>query len=443
MTSPEMGPREPEPEEEIPQQNLEDGHVKQEAVDLGEKLLKRTLRERVVSEYQTRKPKKPTVEIDSSRFLERGAAFRFERGQIYKGYKILRAEIRDAEKKGEDATSKRELLKEMRGRAKVMEKDLDELNRQFHENVRNIDVETEFGNFSIPVVELDLKKEASPEPEDDKRTPYFFLGSIATNFHQSACFSMAMALDGHKVYVPMQPEQPAVKKPDNFGETLREQGNLKPYAKLAKGIIEKMGLKDFNLVGYSMGASTSLELAIDPELQGLNDLTIIEPLGIEKKGFLRLATEGGLNHTILQTVPSSGARIKTFFQGAEAGQGNLGLLLLAVNILSKKHFDPDRLKELKPKGRFQVFIGTKSAYVKQRVAEKVFTETEQLRQAQNPDASPIEFYEVENGDHNWPMMNALGLSKMITGEKPKERITKVKTKDLKNSVMAEIIKDIK
>ena len=41
------------------------------------------------------------------------------------------------------------------------------------------------------------------------------------------------------------------------------------------------------------------------------------------------------------------------------------------------------------------------------------------------------------------MMNALGLSRTITGEKPKEWITKVKTKDLENSAMAGIIKDIK
>lgn len=416
-------------------QELPTEEVGKEAEKLGEKLSEKSFGEKVVSEYQTKKAKIRGTEI------ERGAAFRFERGQIYKGYKILRAEIGEAEKRGEDTTKKKELLKEMRGRAKFMEKDLDELNRQFHENVRNVDVETKFGDFSIPIVELDLKKDLNPE--EDKRTPYFFLGSIATNFHQSACFSLAMALDGHKVYVPMQPEQPAVKKPDNFGETLSQQGNLKPYAELAKKTIEKIGLKEFNLVGYSMGATTSLELATDPELQGLNDLTIIEPLGIEEKGLLKLGKEFGFNQAMLKTIPSSEARIKTFFQGAEAGQGEFGLFLKAGNILSKKHFDAEKLKAINPKGRFQVWIGTKSPVVSEKLAESVFEETEKLRQAQNSNSSPLEFYKVKGADHGLPMMNALGLSRMITGKKPSEQVTEVKMKDLENSAMARIIKDIK
>src|SRR5437867_3593831 len=106
---------------------------------------------------------------------------------------------------------------------------------------------------------------------------------------------MARALEGHKVYVPMQVEQPSVKKPENFGEVLSKQGDLKPYSELAKKIIEQLGLQEFNLSGYSSGAAQALELATDPELQGLNDLTIMEPLGIQDKGFMRLGMEFGLS----------------------------------------------------------------------------------------------------------------------------------------------------
>ncbi len=294
----------------------------------------------------------------------------------------------------------------------------------------------------MPVVELDLKKDLK-KGEEDKRTPYFFLGAIATNFHQTAALSLAMALSGHKVYVPMQPEQSSVERPDDFGKTLREQGNLKPYAELARQTVKKIGLKEFNLLGYSMGATTALELAVNPDFEGIKDLIIIEPLGIEQKGLTRLAKEAVFGQVILKTLPSSEARIKTFLQGAEAGQGKLSLLLATANILSKKHFSPEKLKAINPKGRFQVWIGDRSPFVNKKTAENVFGETERLRRTQNQDFSPLEFYEVKSGDHGWPMMNALGLSRTITGEKPKEWITKVKTKDLENSAMAGIIKDIK
>jgi hypothetical protein len=411
--------------------------IKKSAGKLGEKQGEKTFGEKYISEYQTKKAKIRGTEI------ERGAAFRFERGQIYKGYKILRTEIKDAEERGEDITSQKQLLKEMRGRAKVMEKNLDEIERQYHENVRAVDIETEFGKFSVPVVELDLKKGEGNESEKDERTPYFFLGGIGTNFQQTACFSMAMALDGHKVYVPMQPEQPSVQKPDNFAETYRKQGDLKIHAKIAEEIIKKVGAKEFNLVGHSTGATTALEIASDPELEGLKDLVVLEPMGIEDKGFAKLAREAVFGYMARDTLPSSEARIKNMQQGAEAGQGSIGLMLITANILSKKLYKPEKLKEINPKGRFQVWAGTQSSYVNKRIAEDVFQETEQLRQAKNPDASPLEFYEVKGGDHNFPITYALGLSKMITAEKPKESLIHVKKKDFEDSAMLGIINEIK
>ena len=424
----------PVPVKGAQEKSIGGSQVKQEASQLVEELSQKTAGEKYISEYQTREAKIRGTEI------ERGAAFRFERGQIYKGYKILRGEIKGAKDRGEDTTSKKELLRQMREQAKVLEKNLDQLERQYHENVKVVDVETEFGKFSVPVVELDLMKDV--KPEEDKRTPYFILGQIATNFHQSACLSMALALDGHKVFVPMQPEQPAVKKPDNFGEILKQQGSLKPHAKLARGVIEKIGLKEFNLVGYSMGATSALELATDPELKGLNDLTVIEPLGIEQKGFLKLAKEFAFNQGILKTLPSSEQRIKAFLQGSEAGQGKLGLLLRTADILSKKQFDAEKLKAINPKGRFQICVGTNSPVLNEKMVEGVLKETEILRQEKNPNAAPLEFYKVAGADHEFALSNALGLFRLMAAEKPTQSVTGVKLEDLENSAMARILKEI-
>ncbi len=420
-------------------QEKHDDDVKEEAGKLEEKQREKTFGERVFSEYQTKKSKIRGTE------KERGAAFRFERGQIYKGYMNLRKEIKQAEALGENTTTKKSLLKQMREKAKVVQKDLDEINRQFYENVKEVEFENEFGKFMVPVVELDLKKDAEGkdiDPEKDVRIPEVFLGSVATQFHQSACFSMARALEGHKVFVPMQPEQPSVKKPENFGEILSKEGNLKPYSKLAKGVIETLGLKEFNLSGFSMGATTALELATDPELEGLNDLTIMEPLGIEDKGLVKLGIEFGVKQGI-KTMKSSEARIKTLAQGAPEGQGEIGLFAKTANILSKKHFDPEKLSKINAKGRFQVWVGGESPIVDNELAEKVFSETDELIHEKNPEVSRLEFYKVNGADHGLAMMNSIGLSRMIDAKKPNEKNTTLSEEDLGNSAMEWIIKDIK
>ncbi len=425
----EISPEEPENSESI----------KEEAKSFQNKFSEKTFGEKVFSEYQTRKANVRGTEI------ERGETFRFERGQIYKGYMILRKEIREAEKRGENTTSKKDLLKEIRIMAKVMERDLDDLNRQYYENMRNVEIETEFGNFTVPVVKLDFKKDKDGKeinPEDDKRIPYFLLGGIASSYHQMAAISLALALDGHIVYTSMQPEQPSVKKPANFGKMLSMQENLKIHSDIAKETIKKIGLSRVNVIGYSTGATTALELAVDPDFEGLNDLIVIEPLGIEDMWFLELAKRFGIDQA-LRTLLSSEGLIKSVLQGAKEGQGELNLSLKTAKILSKKHFTPEILSEINPAGRFQLWMGKQSPLMNKKIFEEVFLEMERLRQGRDSGVSPLELYEVASNDHTWPMKNALGLSGMITEERPSDQITQVKTSDLENSAMQRIIKNIK
>lgn len=218
---------------------------------------KKTFTEKHFAESQTREaPLRGAKNAEQTR----GEAFRFERGQIFKAYKILRAQINEADERGEDTKEKKELLDKIRTEAEIMENNLDELERQYYENGKIIEIETEFGKFSVPVAELDLKKGEYSESEKDERTPYFLLGSVAQNYHQMAAFSMGLALNGEKVLVPTWPEQ-AASRPDNFGEQLKRQGDLKIHKEYAKKTIEALGLEKINLVGYSMGGAVSLELA--------------------------------------------------------------------------------------------------------------------------------------------------------------------------------------
>ena len=137
---------------------------------------------------------------------------------------------------------------------KCLEKKLDELERQYYENGKIIDIDTKFGKFSAPVVELDLRSQEEKEKqENEQRPPYFILGSVAQNYHQMAAFVSGLALNGERVLVPTWPEQ-AASRPDNFGELLKKQGDLEIHKEYAKKIIQALGLEKINLVGYSMGA---------------------------------------------------------------------------------------------------------------------------------------------------------------------------------------------
>jgi hypothetical protein len=405
---------------------------------LSEQLQKKSFKERVFSEFQTRKTtiegSKNEDETNTAE-IKRGETFRFERGQIYKAYTLLRKEIHDIEKRGEDATSKRELLKKIREGAAMMEQKLDELNRQYYENIQTVEVKTKYGDFGVPVVELDL--EGRNELDEKEEVPTFLIGGVATNYHQSAALSMALALDGRKVFVPTYPEQDSVKRPDNFKEILQKDG-LDMQAEIVKEIIKKMRLYKVNIIGYSMGTAVTMQMALDPEFNVINDLTLLEPMGIEDKGLARIVMEfAGIG--AVYTLFSSEQKIKGFRQGSDEDKGNLGFLVEDGKILSKKSFGPETLKNLHPQGRFQVWVGTKSPLVDDRVAEKIFTETEALRQADNPIGSPLEFYKVEGGDHTWPLTGALGLSKMMQQEKS---VDIVHIDDFENSAMARMLKDI-
>ena len=402
---------------------------------------KKSFSEKHFAEFQT---KEAPLRGAENKDQTRGEAFRFERGQIFKAYKILRDQIVQAEERGEDTTDKEDLLDKIRIQAEISEKKLDELERQFYENGKTIEIDTEFGKFSVPVAELDLRKKEDGKEKEDERIPYFMLGSVAQNYHQMAAFAMGLALKGERVLVPTWPEQAIGGRPDNFNELLKKQHNLKIHKEYAKKTIEAMGLEKINLVGYSMGGAVSLELAQDPDFNAIQDLTIIEPAGLEDKGILKLTKDFAIEEGMLKTMPYSENRIKTMNQGKREEVLNLELLMEDCKILSKKCFDKDTLGKIHPKGRYQLWVGTKSSIADSKVASDVFLAAEKNRQENDKEANPIEIYIINGGTHGWPLVHNIGLSKMIKdGEMPKDQINAIEMSSMENSVMAGILKDIK
>ncbi|MCX6722077.1 MAG: alpha/beta hydrolase [Candidatus Staskawiczbacteria bacterium] len=400
---------------------------KTEAGKLSGKQKEKTFVEKHLAEVQTREM---PIRGAQNPELKRGEIFRFERGQILKGYKILRKQIREAEEHGEDTTSKKDLLKEMRVQAKVLEKNLDEIERQCYENIKVVDVETEFGKFSLPVVEFDLRKE--DESEEDKRTPYFFIPGMPTSdFHSSVAISMGLALRGNKVYVPVDIETSSVQKPEDLKEQIKARGDFKIQAEVFKQTIRKLGLDKVNIIGHSFGATVALELGSDEDFEELEDLVVMDPLGIEEKGLPKLAKEFGFSQTVLRFLPYAEQRIKVAKEPKAKGKPEMGLYLEDVKIIAKKLYDAEKLSKIKPNGRFQVWFGTDSPIMNSDVIETAFKE------------SDVEIYKVEGGEHMWPVRGALGLSRMLKAGKPAEQVTTVEVSDFEKSGMEAILENIK
>lgn len=399
---------------------------------------RKSLSERVIAEYQTR-----GAPIRGYPRKTRGEVFRYERGQILKAYKILRRQILDTKKAGEDATGKKNLLQEIRGRAKILGKNLDDLNRQYHESVRSVEIETRLGKFSVPVVELDLRGGEAARGED-KRIPYLLLGTVATNYHSTAALSMSLALEGERVLVPSWPEQAIVGRPADFAEKLGQQQDLSFHKEYAKQTIKSLSLERMKLMGCSMGAAVALKLAQDRDMPEIENLIVIEPPGLERKSAAKLAKDFVLEEGVMKALPYSEARIKTFLQGGRESTdspGFLGSLVDDGRIIANTRFNAGELATVAPKGRYEVWVGTKSSITDVEQTKKLFGKAQELREQQNPSAPPIEVHVIEGGTHSWPFMNSIGFARLLK-TMPRERATTTKLSDLENSGMAAILKDL-
>jgi len=104
-----------------------------------------------------------------------------------------------------------------------------------------------------------------------------------------------------------------------------------------------------------------------------------------------------------------------------------------------------KLGRINPKGRYRLWVGTKSSITDSETAKKVFLEAEKMRQEnnENEEVNPIEIYTVNGGTHGWPLVHNIGLSKMLRGgEMPENQVNSVELADMENSVMAGMLKDL-
>jgi hypothetical protein len=316
-----------------------------------------------------------------------------------------------------------------------------------------VEVETEYGKFVVPVTVLDLKKQdgveaPSESAEEDKRTPYVFWGGIRSTAQQNGCALMSLALTGQKVYAITHLEQASVQKPDNLAEILSQKSDFSLQAEITEKIAEQIGLGKFNLMGYSTGASIALETAVrmskdESKKDALQDLVVIEPLGLEELGVAKLGYKFGVQESS-KLVGKSEARIKVLQQGGASNEEDLKLDWETVKILAKKMFDAKRLSEINVAGNFQWWVGDQSPVQNFPLTEEVIQQVQQMMLEKNSDANIPELNEVQDSTHSILNMNALGLAqefiqpRKVQQGNPRE----LRRKDLANSAMSAILQEI-
>lgn len=458
MSNPEKGDNGPE-EQEQKQESMDSSDIYHEQKSDIEKLADEKIelqkaKEELQKQFNQKSPGEKKAEYQTResrgkiRSIERGESTRYERGQIYKAYKILRKDIQEAKKHGERAVGKRELLKEIRQKAKEVEADLDEAECQLIENIQMVDVDTSEGKFSMPVAVLDLKNpEASKDGEQkDDRVPYVFWGGIRANEQMDGCAMMAMALAGHKIYHITHLEQNDVKKPENTRQIVAERGDFSLQGEITEKVVDALDLKKFNLMGYSTGASVALEAAIrmseDGTSEKINDMIVIEPLGLEKMGILKLAYNFGIKEAMINLRREKAeSDIKVMRQGGNTNKEDAKFSwLTTVRILSKKHFDADRLSKIKIGGKLQWWLGANSPATNKKLTEQVLRSVAD----KNPNVNQ-ELNIVEGATHSMLNMNALGLAQEFGKDRLKSNLGSpriLNRKDLVNSAARLIIEGV-
>ncbi len=305
----------------------------------------------------------------------------------------------------------------LRDRVTTVAKEIDELNRQMYEPQAVHIEDPEIGEHDVRVTTLDLNPHK--EGEVDGRVPYFVIPQYVAIAPQLEGLVLPLALQGEKVIVMDHVEK---SEPDNVNwiNMVAERGDLEPYVNLSVATINALRLDNINLVGVSMGGAIALKTAADERLAGrIHDVVVIDPTSLIEKSARGLGLAAAIDGAT--SIPNKGELVKTLFSSLgptffiKSQPGNQAVLM---DVLSKNHITSDVLSKIKPKGKFQVWLGGKSSVTGHK-AQQALIESEKKRQEMDPNASPMKIFVVEGAYHP-KMYGSSGMAEYITKEKDPE-----------------------
>lgn len=352
----------------------------------------------------TAEKKLPNTEpFDRKRTLDE----RFERGEMFRILKRIRRKIAvsvtDEEKEvwRQRSHAVLEISRDIKNK-------LDILNRQYYspEYMQFVGVEVLGEQVEMPVRRYSLKdNNAQSEP------PIVIIGGATSGPTVTKSTAEAFALQYPKrdVYVIGYPESNQSKISADLPKKLKEQRSLATYTKLNKDVLLKMGFKNFDLVGLSMGGGIVLQAATDAEFaRKINNLIAISPTNIQgTKGKKKIGFGFVKEVAYLRTHPKQWLRVPQVQPGykLESHEG-MGIAMLS-EIAGQKSLSVDDLAGIHIQGRVVIETGEKDAVISCEQTKKE-TELANERRMTNGE-KPIEFMEVLGGHHSLGGAYAAGI----------------------------------
>lgn len=307
------------------------------------------------------------------------------------------------------------LLSEFVGASREMAEDLDKLDYQFHTNGRIVEAGKGSGEReSIYLAELDLRE---PSNEPDTRIPWVMIGGASSISEQNAALSMALALQGERVFVLTLPDQ---MKEQTGGRSLREKiaNSYNEDFNAFRRVIEDLGVSKVNLIGHSLGGGLVLELAGDQELSQkvqVEDVLALDPTGFERRRIFPMAI--AFKNTAKDVEKDPEAKTIMLEQGnidahraSGIGQENgiLKPLKEGLSFLSSgrasasKRFSPEKLAEISGhvSGDVEIWTGESNRVVKPEAIIECVNNA--------GDVPNLSLYVIKGGKHEAIIANALG-----------------------------------
>jgi pimeloyl-ACP methyl ester carboxylesterase len=173
-----------------------------------------------------------------------------------------------------------------------------------------------------------------------------------------------------------------------------------------------MNLDNFNLIGLSMGAPIVMEMASDPNFcRKINDLIAVDPPSIVDKSGKRLV----FDFLIREGIPAAldpEQIVKSSFAShrPEMTVSMKGVETVVAPILGRAQITPEKIEQINPKGKFEVWTGGKSS-ITGNEARRILVEAEGKRRINHPDSSPMRVINVPV--HHQNLFSTSGMAEKI------------------------------
>lgn len=159
---------------------------------------------------------------------------------------------------------------------------VDEVDLQFTKQ-KNADIEVlDLGTQSAYYADINLPDQLK-SPEDTAKPPIFFMPAFAGDLYGVESLIKEEAMHGRRVISIAYPESHLGRTTEAFARSVEESSAYESHTTYFKQAINKLLGKDteFELWGYSTGATLSAEILSDPEFQGrVKTAVFISPMSV-------------------------------------------------------------------------------------------------------------------------------------------------------------------